>query len=156
MQNKQHVTLESFVFCQEALDKRVANAEFSFLRGYSAVDRMSAPASILMPQLETLFKEGRSLSEHHKTDSTFTLTVYLQKTNIADLLAEVAKETEAAYRAELEVEKEKNKLLLAEQYYQDKKRKEQKVIDAKEQKDRDAALAEAEEYFANLSSSKEA
>lgn len=156
MTTHQHVSLQTFAFSKEVLDKRLANAEFTFLRSYNAVDRFSGPTSILMPQLETLFKEGRSLSEHHKTDSTFTLTVYLQKTNIADLLAEVAKETEAAYRAELEVEKEKNKLLLAEQYYQDKKRKEQKVIDAKEQKDRDAALAEAEEYFANLSSSKEA
>lgn len=151
----QHVNINEFVFSQTELDMRIEKAKKLFLRSYNSVDRFDGPAAILMPQLETLFKEGRTLSSYHKTDATFTLTVYLEKTNIAELLSDVGKETEEIYRAELEALKEKNKLLLAEQLFKQKKEKEAKALQAKEDKDRANALAEAEEYFANLSSEQE-
>lgn len=151
----QHVNINEFVFSQTELDMRIEKAKKLFLRSYNSVDRFDGPAAILMPQLETLFKEGRTLSEYHKTDATFTLTVYLEKTNIAELLNDVSKETEEIYRAELKALKEKNKLLLAEQLFKQKKEKEAKALQAKDDKDRANALAEAEEYFANLSSEQE-
>ncbi|MBF8765938.1 hypothetical protein IR009_11960 [Pseudomonas putida] len=151
----QHVNINEFVFSQTELDSRVEKAKKLFLRSFNSVDRFDGPAAILIPQLETLFKEGRTLSEHHKTDATFTLTVYLQKTNITELLSDVAKQTEENYREELEALKEKNKILLAEQLFHQKKEKEAKALQAKEDKDRANALAEAEEFFANLSSEKE-
>ncbi len=70
------------------------------------------------------------------------------------MLSDVAKQTEESYREELEALKEKNKLLLADQLFQQKKEKEAKALQAKEDKDRANALAEAEEFFANLSSEK--
>ncbi|BAW25121.1 hypothetical protein ACMSI9_09095 [Pseudomonas fulva] len=149
-----HVNINEFVLSQTELDSRIEKAKKLFLRSFNSVDRFDGPAAILMPQLETLFKEGRTLSEHHKTDATFTLTVYLKKTNIAELLSDVAKQTEESYREELEALKEKNKLLLADQLFQQKKEKEAKALQAKEDKDRANALAEAEEFFANLSSEK--
>ncbi|BBH44845.1 hypothetical protein [Pseudomonas sp. KU43P] len=150
-----HVNINEFVFSQTELDSRIEKAKKLFLRSFNSVDRLDGPAAILMPQLEMLFKEGRTLSEHHKTDATFTLTVYLQKTNIADLLSDVAKQTEENYLEELEALKEKNKLLLAEQLFHQKKEKEAKALQAKEDKDRANALAEAEEFFANLSFEKD-
>ena len=46
--------------------------------------------------------------------------------------------------------KEQNKLLLAEQIFSQKKEREAKALQAKEDKDKAAALAEAEAYFENL------
>lgn len=151
-----NVNINEFVFNQDILDQRIAQAVYQFNRSYAAVDRLSKPASLLIPELQELFVSGRKLSEHFPANSMGALTVFLVKENIDELLEEVIKSTTDSYMAELESLKEKNKLLLAEQLYQDKKRKEQKAIDAKEQKDRDAALADAEQYFANLSSAKEA
>lgn len=151
----QHANINEFIFSQTELDSRVEKAKKLFLHSFNSVDRFDGPAAILMPTLQTLFKEGRTLSEHHKTDATFTLTVYLQKTNIAELLSDVAKQTEENYLEELEALKEKNKLLLAEQLFHQKKEKDAKALQAKEDKDRANALAEAEEFFANLSSEKE-
>ncbi len=74
-----HVNINEFVLSQTELDSRIEKAKKLFLRSFNSVDRFDGPAAILMPQLETLFKEGRTLSEHHKTDATFTLTVYLKK-----------------------------------------------------------------------------
>ncbi|MBD8705632.1 hypothetical protein IFT47_03175 [Pseudomonas sp. CFBP 13711] len=152
---QQHVSLQTFVFSQEALDKRLANAEFNFLRSYGAVDRFSAPTSILMPQLETLFKEGRTLSEYHKPESTISLTVYLLKINIEELLEQVAEQTKALYLSELEEEKKRQQAILEQQLYQAQKDKEAKKEADKEAKLRAEAAAEAQRYFDNLSSAKE-
>ncbi|MEQ4312624.1 hypothetical protein ABNM01_06960 [Pseudomonas syringae] len=150
MTTQHHVSLQTFAFSKEALDKRLANAEFTFLRSYNAVDRFSGPTSILMPQLETLFKEGRSLSEHHKPESTISLTVYLLKTNIDELLADLAKQTEALYLSELEEEKKRQQSILEQQLYQAQKDKEAKKESDKEAKLRADAAQQAAEYFQNL------
>lgn len=152
---KHHVNLNEFQFNQTDLDQRVTAAKYQFHRSYDAIDRLSNPAVLLLPQLQDLFAKGRKLSEHFPPNTMGSLTVYLVKENIAELEAEVVQATTAKYLAELEAKKEKNKLLLADQLFAEKKAKEQKALQAKEDKDKAAALAEAEEYFKNLSSNKE-
>jgi len=152
----QHVDINSFTFQQAELDRRVEQAQFLFLRSYNSIDILAKPASLLIPELQELILNGRRVSKQFPANNLPSLTVYLEKENIDDLLAAVADETEAKYRAELEENKEANKLLLAQQLFNQKKEKEAKALQAKEEKDKASALAEAEEYFANLASVKEA
>ena len=149
---KQNVNINEFVFNQEILDERIAKAVYHFHRSHASVDRISKPAILLIPELQELFTAGLKLSEHFPPDSFGTLTVFLVKENIAELEEEVVKATTEKYLAELQALKQKNKLLLAEQLFNQKKEKEAKALQAKEDKDRANAMAEAEEYFASLSS----
>ena len=152
MQTKtQHVDINSFKFQQAELDRRVEAAKFLFRRSYASVDILNKPVSLLLPELETLILQGRRLSKSFPPNNHSSLTVYLEKENIDELLATVAQNTETKYREELEMNKEQNKLLLAEQIFSQKKEREAKALQAKEDKDKAAALAEAEAYFENLS-----
>ena len=151
---KPNVSLQSFQYNQNVLDKRIEHAKFQFLRSYAAVDRYSEPAAILMPKLQKLFVEGRVLSEHHPISTAAGLTIFLVKENIDDLLKDVATETENAYLAELELEKAKQQQILEQQLYQAQKDKEAKKEFDKEAKLRADAAKEAQDFFANLSSEK--
>lgn len=150
MTSKNHVDINSFKFHQEELDRRVEAAKFLFRRSYASVDILNKPVSLLLPELETLILQGRRLSKSFPPNTLSSLTVYLEKENIEELLATVAQDIETKYREELEMNKEQNKLLLAEQLFSQKKEKEAKALQAKEDKDKAAALAEAEAYFENL------
>jgi len=151
MQTKnQHVDINSFTFQQAELDRRIEQAQSLYRCSYNSVDVLSKPTSLLIPELQELILSGCRISTNFSANHTMSLTVYLEKENLDDLLAEVAAETEAKYRSELEQNKEQNKLLLADQLFNQKKEKEQKALQAKEDKDKAAALAEAEEYFQNL------
>lgn len=147
---KQHVTLSAFTFQQDVLDKRIEHAKFQFLRSYAAVDRYSEPVTLLMPKLQKLFAAGRVLSENHPISTMAGFTVFLVKENIDDLLKDVAIETENAYLAELEVEKQKQQQILEQQLYQAQKDKEAKKEHDKEAKLRADAAKEAQDFFANL------
>lgn len=151
---KLHVSIQTFQFNQEVLDKRIEHARFQFLRSYAAVDRYDAPVSILMPKLQHLFAAGRVLSENHPTITTGGFTVFLLKEDIADLLENVAIETKTAYLADLEVEKQKQQQILEQQLYQTQVDKETKKATDREAKLRADASKEASEFFANLSSEK--
>lgn len=153
---KQHVTLSAFTFQQNVLDKRIEHAQFLFLRSYAAVDRYDAPVSILMPKLQKLFAAGRVLSENHPISTMGGFTVFLMKENIDDLLKDVAIEIKTAYLADLEVEKQKQQQILEQQLYQAQVDKEAKKAADREAKLRADASKEASEFFANLSSEKEA
>lgn len=148
---KPHVNINEFQFSQNDLDHRITVAKYQFHRSYDAVDRFSKPAVLLLPELQELFAKGRKISEHFPPNTMGSLTVFLVKENIGELEAKVVEETTSKYLAELEAKKEKNKLLLADQLFAEKKAKEAKALAAKEEKDKQAALAEAEEYFQNLS-----
>lgn len=150
MTSKNHVDINSFKFHQEELDRRVEEAKFLFLRSYASVDVLNKPASLLLPELETMILNGRRLSKYFPPNTFSSLTVYLVKENIDELISKAVEDTEAKYRAQLEINKEQNKLLLAEQLFSQKKEKEVKALQAKEDKDKAAALAEAEAYFENL------
>lgn len=147
---KQHVSLGAFTFQQDVLDKRIEHAKFMFLRSYAAVDRYSEPVSILMPKLQKLFAAGRVLSENHPISTTAGFTVFLVKENIEDLLKDLAIETEYAYLAELELEKQKQQQILEQQLYQAQKDKEAKKEADREAKLRADAAREAAEFFENL------
>lgn len=147
---KPNVSLQSFQYNQDVLDKLIEHAKFQFLRSYAAVDRYSEPVSILMPKLQKLFAAGRVLSENHPISTMAGFTVFLVKENIDDLLKDVAIETENAYLAELEVEKQKQQQILEQQLYQAQKDKEAKKELDKEAKLRADAAKEASEFFANL------
>lgn len=150
MTNKQHVSLNTFQFSQEALDKRIAQARFLFLRSFASVDRFSEPLSILMPKLQKLFAAGRVLSDNHPSNTMGSLTVFLLKENIDQLLEAVDVETTEKYHADLAAEKHKQQLILEQQLYQaqvDKKAKEEATKEAKLRAD---AAKQAEEFFANL------
>lgn len=152
----QHVSIQSFQFNQDVLDKRIEHAKFLFLRSYAAVDRLDGPVSILMPKLQNLFAAGRVLSENHPTNTTGGFTVFLLKENVEQLLEDVATETTAKYNDDLVVEKQKQQQILAEQLYQAQLDKEAKKESDREAKLRAGAEKEASEFFANLSSEKEA
>ncbi|RMS14222.1 hypothetical protein ALP72_04488 [Pseudomonas coronafaciens pv. coronafaciens] len=156
MTPKDHVSLTDFQFNQKELDQRIVAAKYQFHRSYDSVDRYSKPASLLLPELQILFAAGRKLSEHFPANSFGVLSVFLVKENIEDLEAQIVEATTAKYLAELEEKKEKNKLLLAEQLFSEKKAKEAKALQAKEEKEKQAALAEAQAFFDNLSTTQEA
>lgn len=147
---KPNVSLQSFQYNQDVLDKRIEHAKFQFLRSYAAVDRYSEPVTLLMPKLQKLFAAGRLLSENHPISTMAGFTVFLVKENIDDLLKDVAIETENAYLAELEVEKQKQQQILEQQLYQAQKDKEAKKELDKEAKFRADAAKEAQDFFANL------
>lgn len=147
---KQHVSLGAFTFQQDVLDKRIEHAQFLFLRSFAAVDRYSEPVSILMPKLQKLFAAGRVLSDNHPISTVAGFTVFLVKENIEDLLKDVAIETEYAYLAELELEKQKQQQILEQQLYQAQKNKELKKEADREAKLRADAAREAAEFFENL------
>ncbi|MEQ4315364.1 hypothetical protein ABNM01_19680 [Pseudomonas syringae] len=151
---KPNVSLQSFQYNQDVLDKRIEHAKFQFLRSYAAVDRYSEPVTLLMPKLQKLFAAGRVLSENHPISTMAGFTVFLVKENIDDLLKDVAIETENAYLAELEIEKQKQQQILEQQLYQAQKDKEAKKEFDKEAKLRADAAKEAQDFFANLSSEK--
>lgn len=148
---KPHVNINEFQFSQNDLDHRITAAKYQFHRSYDSVERFSKPAVLLLPELQELFAKGRKISEHFPPNTMGSLTVFLVKENIDELEAQVVEVTTSKYLAELEAKKEKNKLLLADQLFTEKKEKEAKALAAKEEKDRQAALAEAEQYFQNLS-----
>ncbi|MDZ4262537.1 MAG: hypothetical protein U1B30_09435 [Pseudomonadota bacterium] len=151
---KPNVSLQSFQYNQDVLDKRIEHAKFQFLRSYAAVDRYSEPVTLLMPKLQKLFAAGRLLSENHPISTMAGFTVFLVKENIDELLKNVAIETEDAYLAELEIEKQKQQQILEQQLYQAQKDKEAKKEFDKEAKLRADAAKEAQDFFANLSSEK--
>lgn len=153
---KPNVSLQSFQYNQDVLDKRIEHARFMFMRSYAAVDRYSEPVSILMPKLQKLFAAGRVLSDNHPINTTVGFTVFLLKEDITDLLENVAIETKTAYLADLEVEKQKQQKILEQQLYQAQLDKEAKKEADREAKLRADAAKEASEFFANLSSEKEA
>ncbi|WP_350600765.1 hypothetical protein [Pseudomonas sp. 65/3-MNA-CIBAN-0223] len=150
----QHVSIQSFQFNQDVLDKRIEHAKLLFLRSYAAVDRYDAPVSILMPKLQHLFAAGRVLSDNHPTITTGGFTVFLLKENVEQLLKDVAIETKTAYLADLEVEKQKQQQILEQQLYQAQVNKEAKKAADREAKLRADAAKEAQDFFANLSSEK--
>lgn len=147
---KQHVSIKSFQFNQDVLDKRIEHARFQFLRSYAAVDRYSEPVPILMPKLQHLFAAGRVLSENHPTITTGGLTVFLLKENIQQLLEDVATEATAKYNYDLVVEKQKQQQILEQQLYQTQIDKETKKATDREAKLRADAAKEAQDFFANL------
>lgn len=145
-----NVSINTFAFSQSALDKRIANAQSVFLRSYASVDRLDGPASIVLQQLEVLFKEGRSLSKFFTAKTDHSLTVYLEKKNINELMMEVAKKAESEYLDELEGEKQRQQALLAEQLFEAELKKEQKKEEARLEKLREKSQREAGEYFTSL------
>lgn len=147
---KLHVSIQSFQFNQDVLDKRIEHARFQFLRSYAAVDRYDAPVSIIMPQLQHLFAAGRVLSENHPTNTTGGFTVFLLKENIQQLLEDVATEATAKYNYDLVVEKQKQQQILEQQLYQTQIDKETKKATDREAKLRADAAKEAQDFFANL------
>lgn len=151
---KPNVSLQSFQYNQDVLNKRIEHAQFLFLRSYAAVDRYSEPVSILMPKLQKLFAAGRVLSENHPTSNMAGFTVFLLKENIEQLLADVVTETTSKYHEDLQVEKQKQQQLLEQQLYQAQVDKEAKKEADREAKLRADAVKEAAEFFANLSSEK--
>lgn len=151
---KQHVSIQSFQFNQDVLDKRIEHAKFLFLRSYAAVDRYDAPVSILMPKLQHLFAAGRVLSDNHPTITTGGFTVFLLKENVEQLLEDVATEATAKYNDDLVVEKQKQQQILEQQLYQAQIDKETKKAADREAKLRADAAKEAQDFFANLSSEK--
>lgn len=151
---KPNVSLQSFQYDQDVLDKRIEHARFMFMRSYAAVDRYSEPVSLLMPKLQKLFAAGRVLSENHPISTMGGFTVFLVKENIDDLLKDVAIETKTAYLADLEVEKQKQQQILEQQLYQAQVDKETKKAADREAKLRADAAKEAQDFFANLSSEK--
>ncbi|MGE9763925.1 hypothetical protein [Pseudomonas sp. PDM20] len=147
---KNNVSINSFTFSEEELNKRVTQAQNAFLRSYGSVDRLDGPAAIIMPQLEKLFKEGRTLSKYHAVNTDRSLTVYLEKEDISDLLEDVAKKTKTDYLAQLEQEKGRQQALLANQLFQSELQKEQRKKDDHEAKLKAKAAKEAKEYFQSL------
>lgn len=145
-----NVSINTFAYSQAELDKRVSNAQNAFLRSYGSVDRLDGPAVIIMPQIEKLLKEGRSLSKFHITNIDRSLTVYLEKENIGELLIKIQEDTKEKYLTELEVEKERQRTLLAHPLYQAELQKEQRKKDDHQAKLKAKAEQEAVDYFNSL------
>lgn len=150
---KQHVSLQSFQFDQEVFDKRLTNATFSFKSSAAALETIHEPVSLAIPKIMDMAQKGRKLSQF-RTPQILNgyLLVCFEKENLEEELQRIEQEVKAQYELELEAEKERNIKLLAQQLFDQKKAKEAKVLQVKEDKDKAAALAEAEQYFHSLNS----
>lgn len=148
---KQHVSLQSFQFDQEVFDKRLKNAIYSFKSSAAALETIHEPVSIVIPKVMEMAQKGRKLSQF-RTPQILNgyLLVCFEKENLEEELQRIEQEVKAQYELELEVEKERNIQLLAQQLFDQKKAKEAKVLQVKEEKEMAAALAEAQVVFQNL------
>lgn len=151
MQNTKHVSLSSFQFDQEVFDKRLKNAIFSFKSSAAALETIHEPVSLAIPKIMELAQKGRSLSQFRSPQIlNGYLLVCFEKENLEEELQRIELEVKAQYELELKEDKERNIQLLAQQLFDQKKAKEVKALQAKEDKDKSAALAEAQEYFQSL------
>lgn len=151
MENTKHVSLSSFQFNQEVFDKRLKNAIFSFKSSAAALETIHEPVSIVIPKIMEMAQKGRKLSQFRSPQIlNGYLLVCFEKENLEEELQRIELEVKAQYELELDVEKERNIQLLAQQLFNEKKAKENKAVQAKEEKEKAAALAEAQEVFQNL------
>lgn len=149
--SKQHVSLQSFQFDQEVLDKRLKNAIFSFKSSAAALETIHEPVSIIIPKIMEMAQKGRKLSQFRSPQIlNGYLLVCFEKENLEEELQRIEQEVKAQYELELEADKERNIQLLAQQLFDQKKAKEAKALQVKEEKEMAAALAEAQEVFQNL------
>lgn len=148
---KQHVSLQTFQFDQKVFDKRLANAVFSFKSSAAALETIHEPTSLAVPKIMEMAKKGRKLSQFRTPQNlNGYLLVCFEKENLEEELQRIEQEVKAQYELELKEDKERNIQLLAQQLFDQKKAKEAKALQAKEDKDKSAALAEAQEYFQSL------
>lgn len=154
MENTKHVSLQSFQFDQKVFDKRLANAIFSFKSSAAALETIHEPTSLAVPKIMEMAQKGRKLSQHRTPQNlNGYLLVCFEKENLEEELQRIEQEVKAQYELELEAEKERNIQLLAQQLFTQKKEKENKAVLVKEEKEKAAALAEAQEYFQSLNAS---
>jgi len=154
MENTKHVSLQTFQFDQKVFDKRLANTVFSFKSSAAALETIHEPVSLAIPKVMEMAQKGRKLSQF-RTPQILNgyLLVCFEKENLDEELQRIEQEVKAQYQLELEADKERNIQLLAQQLFDQKKEKETKAIQVKEDKDKAAALAEAQEYFQTLNAS---
>lgn len=145
------VKINTFTFDQQELDRRTNRAVENFKASLHALDLIQLPFALAIDAVIEATKNGRVLSTYRKPQIHGSLCyIYFQKENIEHLLDEVAEQEKAKYLAELEVEKQHNLELLAEQLYQQEKAKKEKAEQEKEQKLKEAAMKDALEYFQSL------
>lgn len=149
---KPSVSLQSFQYNQDVLDKRLKNAIFSFKSSAAALETIHEPVSLAIPKVMEMATKGRKLSQF-RTPQILNgyLLVCFEKENLEEELQRIEQEVKAQYELELEADKERNIQLLAQQLFDQKRAKEAKALQVKEEKEMAAALAEAHEVFQNLS-----
>ncbi|WP_313009682.1 hypothetical protein [Stutzerimonas nitrititolerans] len=145
------VKLTTFTFNQEELDRRTNRAVENFKTTLHALDVIQLPFSVAIDAIVEAALSGKKLSKYRKPQLHGSIVFcYFEKENIEHLLEEVAAQEKEKYLAELEVEKQRNLDLLAEQLYQQEKAKKEKAEREREQKARDQAKRDAIEYFQSL------